>query len=157
MYFSQHCFPDFKYTGAKAKVARHGARQEGDDKGRSSAYCFTCLQSEPFLCYQKCCSLPQSRPCKTDQRSLGCLQGGKNNLKIKLAFQMLLLPSGNILILHAGWMSLKISTSTNFLLLCLRNLWGALKAHPSLGGKIMFNNKVDFANFTADVKFGDKG
>lgn len=133
MYFSQYCFPDFKYTGAKAKVACHGARQEGDDKGRSSAYCFTCLLSEPFLCYQKCCSLPQSRPCKTDQRSLGCLQGGKNNLKIKLAFQMLLLPSGNILILHAGWMSLKISTSTNFLLLCLHNLWGALKAHPSLG------------------------
>lgn len=48
MFFSQYCSPDLKYTGAKAKVACHGARQEGDDKGRSSAYCFTCLQSEPF-------------------------------------------------------------------------------------------------------------
>lgn len=100
-----------------------------------------------FPCYQKCHSLPQSRPCKKKHRSLGCLQGGRNILKIKLAFQILLLPMIDILILHL------ISTSTNFLLLYLQNLGVTVKAHPSFCWKIMFQKT---ANFIADVKFRDK-
>lgn len=53
-------------------------------------------------------------------------------------------------------MSVKISTSTNFLLLYLQNLRGALKAHSSLHGKIMFSNKVELANVIADANFEGK-
>lgn len=60
MCFSQHCFPGFKYTGAKAKVACHGARQEGDDKGRSSAYVSLACNQNLFPVFRSAVHCPRA-------------------------------------------------------------------------------------------------